>query len=106
MPIERVDRRAIERATRGGVHQGIAAEVDDPRDYTFASSWSSGASGPPLLVVLDGIEDPHNVGAILRSVDAAGAHGVMRQARHAAPLDGMPRRRRPARSRTCGLRPS
>jgi 23S rRNA (guanosine2251-2'-O)-methyltransferase len=43
----------------------------------------------PLLVVLDGIEDPHNVGAIIRSVDAAGGHGVIRQARHAAALDGI-----------------
>ena len=38
--------------------------------------------------MLDGIEDPHNVGAILRTVDAAGADGVVRQSRHAAPLDG------------------
>jgi 23S rRNA (guanosine2251-2'-O)-methyltransferase len=46
------------------------------------------ADGAALIVVLDGIEDPQNVGAILRSVDAAGATGVIRQARHAAPLDG------------------
>ena len=39
--------------------------------------------------MLDGVEDPHNVGAILRTVDAAGGHGVMRQARHAAALDGV-----------------
>ena len=39
--------------------------------------------------MLDGIEDPHNVGAILRTADAAGAHGVVRQARHAASLDGI-----------------
>ena len=38
--------------------------------------------------MLDGIEDPHNFGAILRSVDAAGAHGVVRQTRHSAPLSG------------------
>ena len=38
--------------------------------------------------MLDGIEDPHNVGAILRTVDAAGADGVVRQSRHAAPLGG------------------
>ena len=38
--------------------------------------------------MLDGIEDPHNVGAILRTVDAAGADGVIRQSRHAASLDG------------------
>ncbi len=39
--------------------------------------------------MLDGIEDPHNVGAILRTADAAGVHGVVRQARHAASLDGV-----------------
>jgi 23S rRNA (guanosine2251-2'-O)-methyltransferase len=42
-----------------------------------------------LLVVLDGIEDPHNVGAIIRTVDAAGAHGVIRQTRRAAALDAV-----------------
>jgi 23S rRNA (guanosine2251-2'-O)-methyltransferase len=47
------------------------------------------AGGVPLLVVLDGIEDPHNLGAILRSVDAAGGHGVIRQTRRAAPLSGV-----------------
>jgi 23S rRNA (guanosine2251-2'-O)-methyltransferase len=45
------------------------------------------ADGPPLVVVLDGVEDPHNVGAILRSVHAAGGTGVVRQTRRAAPLD-------------------
>ena len=43
---------------------------------------------PALLVVLDGIEDPHNLGAILRTADAAGVDGVIRQARRSAPLDG------------------
>jgi 23S rRNA (guanosine2251-2'-O)-methyltransferase len=47
------------------------------------------APGSPLLVVLDGIEDPHNVGAIIRSVDGAGAHGVIRQTRRAAALDAV-----------------
>ena len=48
----------------------------------------AGATGAPLIVVLDGIEDPQNVGAILRTVDAAGADGVVRQTRHAAALGG------------------
>ena len=39
-------------------------------------------------MVLDGIEDPQNFGAILRTADAAGADGVVRQSRHAAPLGG------------------
>ena len=42
---------------------------------------------PSLIVVLDGVEDPHNVGAVVRAVDAAGADGVVRQTRRAAPLD-------------------
>jgi 23S rRNA (guanosine2251-2'-O)-methyltransferase len=63
------------------------ADVGDAPDYSVQELVAS-AGGPPLIVVLDGIEDPHNVGAILRTVDAAGAHGVVRQERHAARLDG------------------
>lgn len=87
LPIETVDRRALDRLTRGGVHQGVAAELEALSAYTVEELVAQ-AAGPPLLVVLDSIEDPQNVGAILRSVDAAGADGVIRQARHAAPLDG------------------
>jgi 23S rRNA (guanosine2251-2'-O)-methyltransferase len=87
--VERVDAETIERAARGAVHQGVVADVDAPRDYTVAELVASAAPEPPLLVVLDGIEDPHNVGAIIRTADAAGAHGLVRQARHAAALDGI-----------------
>jgi 23S rRNA (guanosine2251-2'-O)-methyltransferase len=87
--IERVEAAAIEQAARGGVHQGIVAELEAPRDYSLQELVDAAAPNAPLLVVLDGIEDPHNVGAILRTVDAAGAHGVVRQSRHAAPLDGV-----------------
>jgi 23S rRNA (guanosine2251-2'-O)-methyltransferase len=87
--IERVDVAAIEQAARGGVHQGIVADLDAPRDHTLQELVEAAAPAAPLLVVLDGIEDPHNVGAILRTANAAGAHGVVRQARHAAPLDGI-----------------
>ena len=48
----------------------------------------AGARTPGLFVVLDGIEDPHNLGAILRTADAAGVDGVIRQARRSAPLEG------------------
>jgi len=87
IPIETVDRRALERMTRGGVHQGVAAQLDPVAAYTVGELVRD-AAGPAMLVVLDGIEDPQNVGAILRSADAAGATGVIRQARHAAPLGG------------------
>lgn len=89
VPIERVDAQAIDRAARGGVHQGVVADIEAPRDFSVEELVAAAAPEPPLLVVLDGIEDPHNVGAILRTADAAGAHGVVRQARHAASLDGI-----------------
>lgn len=88
VPVEQIDTAALERAARGGVHQGVLADLDEPRDYSVAELVAAAAPQPPLLVVLDGIEDPHNLGAILRTADAAGAHGVVRQARHAAPLGG------------------
>jgi 23S rRNA (guanosine2251-2'-O)-methyltransferase len=88
VPIDRVDGDAIERAARGGVHQGLVAELNPPREYSLRELVAEAAPAAPLLVVLDGIEDPHNVGAIVRSADGAGAHGIVRQARHAASLDG------------------
>lgn len=89
VPVERVDGQALERLARGGLHQGIAAEVEPPRDYGVEELVRAAAPHAPLLVVLDGVEDPHNVGAIIRSVDAAGGHGIIRQERHAASLDGI-----------------
>jgi 23S rRNA (guanosine2251-2'-O)-methyltransferase len=85
--VRRVGAADLERAARGGAHQGVVAEIEDASRLDVADL-IAGAAAAPLLVVLDGIEDPHNVGAILRTVDAAGADGVVRQSRHAAPLDG------------------
>jgi 23S rRNA (guanosine2251-2'-O)-methyltransferase len=87
--VERVDAAAIERAARGSVHQGIVADVEAARDYSIQNLVAAANPDPPLLVVLDGVEDPHNVGAILRTADAAGVHGIVRQQRHAASLDGV-----------------
>lgn len=85
--IKRVDPAELDRAARGGVHQGVVALVVDQASLS-PEDLVTGATGAPLIVVLDGIEDPHNLGAILRTVDAAGASGVIRQDRHAAPLGG------------------
>ena len=87
--VERTDRGTIDRVAHGGVHQGIVAEIDAPRDYSLREIVEAAAPDAPLIAVLDGVEDPHNFGAILRTADAAGAHGVVRQARHAARLDGV-----------------
>jgi 23S rRNA (guanosine2251-2'-O)-methyltransferase len=87
--IEHADAQALDRAARGGVHQGIVAELTPARDYSVEELVAAAAPDAPLIVVLDGVEDPHNIGAVLRSAEAAGCHGVVRQARHAAPLDGV-----------------
>ena len=87
VPVERVAIDVLDRDTRNGVHQGVVASVVD-RQVTTIDDLVRTEAGPPLIVVLDGIEDPQNVGAILRTVDAAGATGVIRQTRRAAPLDG------------------
>jgi 23S rRNA (guanosine2251-2'-O)-methyltransferase len=89
--VDRVDAQALERAARGGVHQGVVGDVEDPRDYSIADlvAWLPPSGGRSLIVVLDGVEDPHNVGAIVRTADAAGATGIVRQARHSAALDGI-----------------
>ena len=85
--VERVSIDVLDREARHGVHQGVVAAVEDRQNVTLADLVRADAE-PPLIVVLDGIEDPQNVGAILRTVDADGATGVIRQTRRAAPLDG------------------
>src|SRR5215472_18984164 len=85
--IKRVDAGELDRVSKGGVHQGVVAFVPDQARLSPEDLVTS-AVGEPLIVVLDGVEDPHNVGAILRTVDAAGASGVVRQQRHAARLEG------------------
>jgi 23S rRNA (guanosine2251-2'-O)-methyltransferase len=87
IPVRRADSHELDRFANGGVHQGVVADVQDARSYSV-EDLVSGAAGVPLIVVLDQIEDPHNVGAILRTIDAAGGDGVVRQSRHAARLDG------------------
>jgi 23S rRNA (guanosine2251-2'-O)-methyltransferase len=86
--IERVDRASLDRVARDRLHQGVVADLHDAREYSI-DDLVAADDRPPLIVVLDGIEDPHNVGAILRTADAAGVSGLVRQTRHAAALDGV-----------------
>lgn len=87
VPIRRVADEELDRESGGASHQGVIADVKANQPYNL-DDLVRDAPPPALLVVLDGIEDPHNFGAILRTVDAAGAHGVIRQTRHSAPLGG------------------
>jgi 23S rRNA (guanosine2251-2'-O)-methyltransferase len=85
--VQRVDSALLDRLARGGVHQGVVADVQEPSRHYSVEELVRGA-GPALIVVLDGIEDPHNVGAILRTADAAGVDGVIVQNRRTAALGG------------------
>ena len=85
--VRRVAADALDRDAQRGVHQGVVAIVEDVAQYSIEDLVRA-AAGPALLVVLDGVEDPHNLGAILRTADAAGVHGVVIQSRRAAALGG------------------
>lgn len=61
-----------------GVHQGVVAEVEGYDYYSLEDIIATIPSDKqPLLVMLDGLEDPHNLGAILRTCDAIGVDGVI-----------------------------
>ena len=82
-----VTRDELDQAAKNGAHQGVVADVERRTEATL-EDLADRRGGPPLIVVLDEVEDPQNVGAILRTVDACGATGVVRQTRRAASLDG------------------
>ncbi len=69
------------------VHQGAALEVK-PLHWGSLTEVCSRGAGAPLVVLLDRVTDPHNVGAILRSAEVFGARAVIAPARHSAPETG------------------
>jgi 23S rRNA (guanosine2251-2'-O)-methyltransferase len=98
-------RQFIEKATEAGVrlieadamriaklcgshgHQGVAARVQPlPQNHSLDDLLDS-VQGPPLLLVLDGVTDPHNLGACLRVADGAGAHAVIAPKDHAVGIN-------------------
>jgi 23S rRNA (guanosine2251-2'-O)-methyltransferase len=91
IPIEKRDRRALDELTRRANHQGVVALCGGAtKGTTYADAdqvlASLSSNPPPLLVLLDGIEDPHNLGAILRSCEGAGVDGVFLPEHRAAGL--------------------
>ncbi len=83
-----VNREALNREAPGAIHQGVIATVAAKQyatlDDTLQAPIRQGQS--PLILVLDGVEDPRNLGAILRTADAAGVHGAIIPERRAAGL--------------------
>jgi 23S rRNA (guanosine2251-2'-O)-methyltransferase len=88
--VQEVDISKLDGITEGQKHQGVVASIP-PVAYAELDDILGKATAPdqtPFLVLLDELEDPHNVGAILRTADAAGVHGVLMPKRRCCPLSG------------------
>ncbi|MGR8935639.1 MAG: 23S rRNA (guanosine(2251)-2'-O)-methyltransferase RlmB [Gammaproteobacteria bacterium] len=79
IPLHTADKRQLERFAAGKSHQGVVVELEMPaaRSEDELNQAMQVLNDPALFLVLDHVQDPHNLGACLRSVDAAGAHGVI-----------------------------
>jgi 23S rRNA (guanosine2251-2'-O)-methyltransferase len=72
--VKRTSRQRVEDLARGGVHQGVAAHVEP---YPYSGLGEILSAPDPLVLVLDAVTDPRNLGAVLRAADGAGASGVV-----------------------------
>ena len=88
--VEEVTWARLAQVTGGSVHQGIALQTAaaDTLDLNALIDGCSELGEPPLLLALDGITDPHNLGAVVRSAEAMGAHGLVLPQRRSAGLTG------------------
>lgn len=88
IPVVETEGAALDRLSAGENHQGIAAYVGE-KEYSTVDEILADAAEKnelPLIVVCDGIEDPHNLGAVIRCAECAGAHGVIIPERRACGL--------------------
>jgi 23S rRNA (guanosine2251-2'-O)-methyltransferase len=77
--VEQLSRAELDRLAQEGNHQGVVALCEKARAYTESDLkvLLEELEKPPFLLILDGVQDPHNLGACLRSADAAGVHAVI-----------------------------
>jgi 23S rRNA (guanosine2251-2'-O)-methyltransferase len=88
VPVRVLSRVELDQMSVAGAHQGVVA-VTAAKQYTDLDDLVAARRGEhSLIVILDGIEDPHNLGAILRTADAAGADGVVIPERRSAAVTG------------------
>ena len=89
--VEQCQRRVLDEASDGGNHQGVVAVIKPPvalsEDALLERLETLGR--PPFILLLDGVTDPHNLGACLRTADAAGVDAVVVPKDHSAPLNGV-----------------
>jgi 23S rRNA (guanosine2251-2'-O)-methyltransferase len=85
--VRRVEADRLDKLCPGRRHQGVVAIVDARPPVVDLDSLLDAIEGPPLLLLLDGVTDPRNLGACLRVADGAGAHAVIAPKDHACPLN-------------------
>src|SRR5262249_9222584 len=83
VPVHYKDRSFFDILAQGGVHQGVAASF---LPFAYASLQRVMEKNADLLLILDGIVDPRNLGALLRTAEAVGVGGVILPQRHSAPV--------------------
>jgi 23S rRNA (guanosine2251-2'-O)-methyltransferase len=83
VPVRKEERVVLDRLAAGAVHQGIIAIA---AAATYADFDVLFKGDKPIVVVLDGVEDPHNLGAVIRTAEACGASGIVVPERHSAPM--------------------
>ena len=86
--ISEVDRKKLDSLAGGSTHQGVAAQVTPYKYYTVDDMLKEAESKgePPFLIILDEVEDPHNLGSIIRTANICGAHGVIIPKRRSATM--------------------
>lgn len=91
IPVKEVDVRKLDAMSAGSVHQGVVASCAVHSYCTLEDILDSAKSKgeEPFIIILDGIEDPHNLGAIIRTAEACGAHGVVIPERRGVGLTGI-----------------
>ena len=91
VPVESVPRTVVDAEAATGAHQGILAVVApiEPIDLTELLALPLAGREPPFFLAMDGIEDPHNLGALARSAEGAGCHGVIVPRHRSAPLSAV-----------------
>jgi 23S rRNA (guanosine2251-2'-O)-methyltransferase len=89
--VQTVPRTLIEAEARSGAHQGVLAIAAPIRPVDLVELLALPLAGrePPFFLALDGIEDPHNLGALARSAEAAGCHGLIVPRHRSAPLSAV-----------------
>jgi 23S rRNA (guanosine2251-2'-O)-methyltransferase len=83
VPVRREERDVLERMAQGVSHQGIIAVCGE---FAYSPESALFKTEQPCIVVLDGVEDPHNLGAVIRTAEASNVAGVVVPERHSAPL--------------------